>query len=33
MGMTERAAAVGGTVAARRLPHGFRVEAQLPYAR
>jgi signal transduction histidine kinase len=33
MGMTERAAAVGGTVTARPLPGGFRVDAQLPYAR
>jgi signal transduction histidine kinase len=33
MGMTERAAAVGGTVSARPLPGGFRVEAELPYAR
>ena len=33
MGMTERAAAVGGTVTARALPGGFRVDAQLPYAR
>lgn len=31
MGMSERAAAVGGTVAARALPHGFRVDAELPY--
>jgi signal transduction histidine kinase len=33
MGMTERAAAVGGTVTARSLPGGFRVDAQLPFAR
>jgi signal transduction histidine kinase len=33
MGMTERAAAVGGTMTARPLPHGFRVDAELPYAR
>jgi signal transduction histidine kinase len=33
MGMTERAAAVGGTVTARPLPCGFRVDAELPYAR
>jgi signal transduction histidine kinase len=33
MGMTERAAAVGGTVSARPLPGGFRVDAELPYAR
>jgi signal transduction histidine kinase len=33
MGMTERAAAVGGTVIARPLPRGFRVDAELPYAR
>jgi signal transduction histidine kinase len=33
MGMTERAAAVGGTVSARPLPRGFRVDAELPYAR
>jgi signal transduction histidine kinase len=33
MGMTERAAAVGGTMTARPLPHGFRVDAELPFAR
>jgi signal transduction histidine kinase len=33
MGMSERAAAVGGTVTARAVPHGFRVDAELPYAR
>jgi signal transduction histidine kinase len=33
MGMTERAAAVGGTVTARPLASGFRVDADLPYAR
>ena len=33
MGMTERAAAVGGSVSARPLPSGFRVDAELPYAR
>jgi signal transduction histidine kinase len=33
MGMTERATAVGGTVTARPLPRGFRVDAELPYAR
>jgi signal transduction histidine kinase len=33
MGMTERAAAVGGTLTARPLPRGFRVDAELPYAR
>jgi signal transduction histidine kinase len=33
MGMTERAAAVGGSVAARRLSRGFRVDAELPYNR
>jgi signal transduction histidine kinase len=33
MGMTERAAAVGGTVTARAVSRGFRVDAQLPYAR
>jgi signal transduction histidine kinase len=32
-GMRERAAAVGGAVNARRLPAGFRVDADLPYAR
>jgi signal transduction histidine kinase len=32
-GMTERAASVGGTLRAGPLPDGFRVEAQLPYAR
>ncbi len=31
IGMGERAAAVGGTVAARRLSRGFRVDAELPY--
>jgi len=33
MGMRERAAAVGGTFDARATRSGFRVEAQLPYAR
>lgn len=33
MGMTERAAAVGGTLAARQLPSGFRVDADFPYRR
>ena len=33
IGMTERATAVGGTVTARALARGFRVEAGLPYAR
>jgi signal transduction histidine kinase len=33
VGMTERAAAVGGTLRAGRLPGGFRVDAELPYAR
>jgi signal transduction histidine kinase len=33
MGMTERAAAVGGTVSARPLKRGFRVDAELPSAR
>jgi signal transduction histidine kinase len=33
VGMTERATAVGGTLRAGRLPGGFRVDAQLPYAR
>jgi signal transduction histidine kinase len=33
IGMTERASAVGGTLRAVRLPAGFRVDAQLPYAR
>jgi signal transduction histidine kinase len=33
MGMTERAAAVGGTMTARPLPDGFRVDAELPYTR
>ncbi|MFL5829000.1 MAG: sensor histidine kinase [Solirubrobacteraceae bacterium] len=33
MGMTERAAAVGGTVKARALARGFCVEAGLPYGR
>jgi signal transduction histidine kinase len=32
MGMTERASALGGTLRAGRLPDGFRVDAQLPYA-
>jgi len=31
LGMRERAAAVGGSVNARALAHGFRVEAGLPY--
>jgi signal transduction histidine kinase len=33
MGMTERAAAVGGTLAARRLSGSFRIYADLPYSR
>ena len=33
LGMRERAAAVGGTVTARQLRGGFRVDAELPYAR
>jgi signal transduction histidine kinase len=33
MGMTERAAAVGGRLSARPVAHGFRVDAELPYAR
>jgi signal transduction histidine kinase len=33
MGMTERASAVGGTLRAGRRPDGFRVAAELPYAR
>ncbi|WP_051323791.1 sensor histidine kinase [Candidatus Solirubrobacter pratensis] len=33
MGMTERAVATGGTLTARRLARGFRVDAELPYAR
>jgi signal transduction histidine kinase len=33
MGMTERAAAIGGSVSARRVARGFRVDAELPYAR
>jgi len=33
LGMTERATAVGGTLRASRLPDGFRVDAELPYAR
>jgi signal transduction histidine kinase len=33
MGMTERAAAVGGTLNARPVPRGFRVDAELPYTR
>jgi signal transduction histidine kinase len=33
MGMTERAAAVGGTLNARPVPCGFRVDAELPYTR
>jgi signal transduction histidine kinase len=32
-GMTERAAAVGGTLRAAPVPDGFRVDAELPYAR
>jgi signal transduction histidine kinase len=32
MGMTERASALGGTLHAGRLPDGFRVDAELPYA-
>jgi signal transduction histidine kinase len=30
--MKERASALGGTVHARPVPGGFRVEAELPYA-
>jgi signal transduction histidine kinase len=33
VGMRERAAAVGGALSARRLADGFRVDADLPYAR
>jgi signal transduction histidine kinase len=33
IGMTERATAVGGTLQAGRLADGFRVDAELPYAR
>ena len=33
LGMTERAAAVGGTVTAQPVPGAFRVDADLPYAR
>jgi signal transduction histidine kinase len=33
IGMTERASAVGGTLRAAPLPAGFRVDAELPYAR
>jgi signal transduction histidine kinase len=33
MGMTERASALGGTLRAGRLAEGFRVDAELPYAR
>jgi signal transduction histidine kinase len=33
LGMTERASAVGGTLHAARLADGFRVAAELPYAR
>lgn len=33
MGMNERAAAAGGTVTARALGRGFRVDAELPYVR
>jgi signal transduction histidine kinase len=33
LGMTERASAVGGTLRASRLADGFRVDAELPYAR
>jgi signal transduction histidine kinase len=33
IGMTERACAVGGTLRARPLPSGFRVDASLPYER
>jgi signal transduction histidine kinase len=33
MGMTERAAAVGGRLSATPVAHGFRVKAELPYAR
>jgi signal transduction histidine kinase len=32
-GMTERAAAVGGWLAARQLPGSFRIDAELPYSR
>jgi signal transduction histidine kinase len=32
IGMAERAAAVGGSLRAARLPSGFRVDAKLPYA-
>ncbi|OHV43418.1 hypothetical protein BBK14_31410 [Parafrankia soli] len=31
IGMTERAAAIGGTLTATRIPHRFRVSAELPY--
>jgi signal transduction histidine kinase len=33
IGMTERASAVGGTLRAGPLAAGFRVDAELPYAR
>ena len=33
VGMTERASAVGGTLQAGPLADGFRVDAELPYAR
>jgi signal transduction histidine kinase len=33
MGMTERASAVGGTLRAEPVAHGFRVNAELPYTR
>lgn len=33
LGMTERASSLGGTLRASRLPVGFRVDAELPYAR
>jgi signal transduction histidine kinase len=33
LGMSERASAVGGTLRAGPLPHGYRVDAALPYAR
>jgi signal transduction histidine kinase len=33
VGMTERASALGGTLHAGRRPDGFRVDAELPYAR
>ena len=33
VGMRERASAIGGTLRAGRLPGGFRVDAELPYAR